>query len=287
MNLIHYLLCQHLTVIKARWLVFFILMAFGQSLLAQTLTVINELQFSADIDIQFPGVGGINIYASDSEIIEFDVNSGAAVKVNPIGFSSAAGFDAFHRTGDGCGDSIYSLDSTTTIGSIALRSHNFTAYMRPADVFTDEGVKVLDADAAGIPTGINVDAVSRIAGTCDLLLSIDTSTLLSGTAYSRDDIIRWNSVDGFSLYQATNLGVNIDALHWLAPNRMLISIDVAAQLSTIDGLDDDIIEMIADGGGVELLSFDLSMINSSFYAADLNALWAMQDASFIFMDSFE
>lgn len=251
-----------------------------QPAIAQSLTSLEELRFYADIDIAMPGDGS-DIYGDDASVIVFDPVTGLAFNANSIGELDQAGVDAHHRHGDGCGNSIFSLDTTTLYEGVG---------MRPADVFDGAGVKILDAVAAGIPAGINVDAVSREPGSCDLLLSIDSTTMLSGQAFRPDDVIRWNSNDGFSLYAATGFNVNIDALHLIRPNRMLISTDIGSSLPDINSVDEQILEIIPSGNGAfQLLAFDPGTLSSSWQGADLTALWvrAAPIAPLIFKDGFE
>lgn len=251
---------------RALMVIFVLIACSAEMLSAQTPTSIDELHIAADIDSGLPRPGGGTTYSNDAAIAILNLGLATATSNNPIGLLDQAGIDGYHRGGDGCTDSIYSLDTTTSIAGIT---------MRPADVFTGTGVKVLDADAAGIPTGINVDALSRDPVTCDLLLSIDTAATIGGTAFGRDQILRWNSIDGFSLYQATRFGVNVDALHYLSPNRMLVSIDVGAALPDIDGLDHEVLEIDAGGGVFQLIAFDPALSDGSWQAADLNAIWAL------------
>ncbi|MCF6319831.1 MAG: hypothetical protein L3J83_11250, partial [Proteobacteria bacterium] len=207
------------------------------------------------------------------------LGSNTATATNNLGTLDQAGIDGFHRTGDGCGDSIYSLDTATVIAGTA---------MRPSDVFTAAGNKVLDASATGIPDGINIDAISRDPETCDLLFSIDNIASLGGTAYKTDDIIRFNG-SVFSLYQATNLNVNIDALHVLSAERLLISIDVGGSLPDVDTLDEEVLEINTGTTPFQLLSFAPSTFNLSWQAADINALWALPKPTedFMFANGFE
>ena len=261
------------------WIILTLLATPVQSIFAQDLTRLAELRFSADIITTLPGTTG-DIHSTNAAIVAFNTAAGTATSANDLGALDPATIDAFHQGGEGCGDSLYSLDITTMIGRNA---------MRPADIFTAIGSKFLDANLAGIPAGVNIDAVSREPGNCDLLLSIDTTAMLGLTAYKPDDVIRWNKKAGFSLYQRTNLKVNIDALHVLGPNHMLISIDAGSSLPDLASLDDMVLEISAGRGGYQLLAFEPAKLNDSWQGADLNALWALPApfVELIFRDSFE
>ncbi|MCF6263120.1 MAG: hypothetical protein L3J24_05985 [Xanthomonadales bacterium] len=252
------------------------LLGMAANVVAQTATALNTLNFVGDIDTSLPASGG-TAYNSDDAIIDFSIATELSTSSNELGTLGAAGIDGFHKTGDGCGDSVYSLDITTLIAGTA---------MRPADVFTAAGVKVLDASTAGVPDGVNINALSRDPSNCDLIISIDTTALLSGSAFRADDLIRWNSSNGFSLFQQTNFGANIDAVHYLSASRWLVSLEVSTQLPDLAGLDEQIFEI---GPTFQLLALDLRSIDNSWDAAGVNALWALPQplTESIFSDSFE
>ncbi|MGV6851075.1 MAG: Calx-beta domain-containing protein [bacterium] len=233
---------------------------------AQSLTDLDALYFVADIDHTLPGTGP-DISSDDGAVIHFDVNSTSASSSNDLGALDQAGIDGIHITGDdACGASIYSVDTTTMIMGVA---------MRPADVFTAAGVKVLDADSVGIPAGINVDAVTRESASCDLLISIDSTTMLGGTAFTPSDIIRWDGGSSFSLYLATGFKMNVDALHYLTADRMLVSVDITGTLPDVDVRDEEVMEISTSGGAFQLIAFEPALLNNTWQGADLNALWAL------------
>ncbi|MCF6318466.1 MAG: hypothetical protein L3J83_04165, partial [Proteobacteria bacterium] len=99
---------------------------------AQNVTNLDELHFVADIDNTLPNA----VYSDDAAIINFNLTTNTASSNNDLGALDNAGIDGFHRTGDGCGGTIYSVDTAIVINSIAVLA---------ADVFTATGVKVLDS----------------------------------------------------------------------------------------------------------------------------------------------
>ena len=242
-------------------------------------TALDEIHFVGDIDNSLPASVGL-INSNDDAINIFDLTTQTAISSNDLGVLDQAGIDGFHKTGDGCGDSLYSLDTGAIISGVAMRS---------SDVFTAAGIKILDASSAGVPDGINIDAISRDPSTCDLVISVDSISLLGGVAYSADDLIRWNSASGFSLFQSTGFNANIDALHVLSTSRMLVSFDNSTSLPDIDTLDEDVYEVSPSGTGFQLLVVDLASQNTSWDGADLNALWAKPTPiiDFVFADGFE
>ncbi len=253
-----------------------IFLATATSAAGQTATALNSLNFVGEIDTALPASAGTS-FNSDDAIINFNIATAFSTSTNELGVLGVAGIDGLHKTGDGCGDSLYSLDTTTLIAGTV---------MRPADIFTAAGVKVLDASSAGVPDGVNINALSRDPANCDLIISINTTALLSGNAFRADDLIRWNSSNGFSLFQQTNFDANIDAVHYLSAARWLVSLDLSTQLPDLAVLDEQIIEI---GTTFQLLALDLRTIDNSWDAADVNALWALPQplTELIFSDSFE
>lgn len=245
---------------------------------SQSTTVLTEIQMISDIDSSMPGSPG-DTYNNDDTIVTFNLNTNIATTSNDLGTLDQAGIDGYHNAGDVCGDSIYSLDTTSLISGIAMRS---------SDVFTASGIKILNASSAGIPDGVNIDAISRDPLNCDLLISIDVASILSGIAFKTDDIIRFDG-SVFSLYQATGLNVNIDALHVLSLDRILVSIDVGTALPDVDALDEEVIEINTGITPFQLLNFEPTQFNTSWQAADLNALWALPKPieDFMFANGFE
>lgn len=235
---------------------------------AQTSTELQQAQFSGDINHALPATGGGTLISDDDTIIMFDLTTGTAEGTGFLAGLDGADVDAYHDT-DSCSARVFSLDTTAEVNGTV---------MRPADVFDSAGAKVLDAQAEGIADGVNVDAVSFDPATCDLVFSVDIQAELGGTVFAPDDLIAWNSINGFSLFLAGNLGADIDALHLLnLENRVLFSTAVDVTLDGSLFQDEDIIEMIPDGAGRFFeLSFSPSPFDLSWEPAGVDALWALR-----------
>lgn len=242
-------------------------------------TSLDEIHFTGDIDSSLPA-SIAQIFSNDDAINVFNVSSQTATNANDLGVLDGTGIDAYHRTGDGCGETIYSVDTAVIVSTTAMLS---------SDVFTATGTKILDAITVGIPDGINIDAISRDPNTCDLIFSINSASILGGTAYQADDLIRYNNVTGFSLYHTLALNANIDALHILSSNRILVSFDSGLVLPDIATRDEDVYEVGLSASGFQILAFELVVQNETWHAADLNALWALPTAiiDFMFANGFE
>lgn len=260
-------------------LVYILLILSASTGVSQNATELNQIYFSADVTSAFPGSGS-DIYVRNSEIINFSTSSQTAVKSTDIGVIYQAGIDAFHNSGDGCGDSLYSLDTTATVAGVQMLA---------SDVFTSAGIKVFDAQANGFPENVNIDSVSRDPQTCDLIFSIDSTTTLGGLQYKPDDLIRWSSVSGFSLFKELNLNINIDALHLLSSTRILLSSDTSTSISGVSLHDQDVIEIeTCNGGEFQIIAFEPAQYNNSWEGADLKSLWVLPllEGDLIFKNGF-
>ncbi len=244
---------------------------------AQGKANIDQISLVSDIDASLPAAVG-HVYGSDAHIFHVDPDSQLATVSLDLGPLFQAGIDAFHNSGDGCGDALYSVDNTAMIAGVA---------MRPADVFTSAGVKVLNADSEDIPAGVNITAVSREIGTCDLIISTDVEAQLNGSFFKSDDLIRWSATKGFTLYQATGLNANVDAIHLLSDNRLLLSLDTTILLGNCQVNDESVIEF--RDNNYQLIAFDPSESDGSWFNADLVAIWVSETSNddIIFINGFE
>ena len=245
--------------------------------LAQGKVTIEQISLVSDVDAALPGPVG-QVFGSDAHLFHLNTSTEQAAVSLDLGQLDNAGIDAFHQVGDGCGDALYSLDNTAMVAGVA---------MHPADVFTAAGVKVLNASAVGIPSGVNVTAVSRAISNCDLVVSVDGVVELNGSVFKTDDLIRWSASNGFTLYQATGLNTHIDALHILDDNQLLLSVKKTISVDNNQVNDEAIIEW--SGGSYQLFPFNPAAVDDSWGSADLVALWvqATADDDLIFRNGFE
>ncbi|MEM7054157.1 MAG: Calx-beta domain-containing protein [Pseudomonadota bacterium] len=234
---------------------------------AQELTELETLKFTSDIHSTLPADPNATLIVSDDAVYSFDFDSGFAEAVSELGPLDRAGIDGYAEAIPGCArPSAYSLDATASIASQT---------MRPADVFETNGTIALDGAAAGIPDGVNVDAVSYDPDTCDLILSVDIVAAMNGITFKPDDLIRWDG-NSFSLFRVGNFGVNIDALHVLNGGRYLFSMDTDGAVAGLVAQDDDVIESIPGGpGSSQLLAFSPRVLSTTWDPADLVSLFAI------------
>ena len=232
----------------------------------------EEFWLSSDITVRVPLTGDTaTVVANDDSIITLfpDGSGDAFVAISGLDGTDIDAYDRFPTS--------YSINVTREING---------ALIRPGDVFFASGSNApfifFDAEAAGIPEGINLDAITQNPDTGDLAVSFDRifEDPTIGIVKPSDLI---EVVDGqlHSLAFDGSLipdGVNIDAAHWLTEDAMLLSFDVDVELpggpGTLVFRDDDIV--LAD---LVSNSFDrvLSLADDShpsWIAADLDALWA-------------
>jgi hypothetical protein len=148
--------------------------------------------------------------------------------------------------------------------------------MRAADVFYADGIKLFDSKLNGFPSGVNINAISRDTDECGLVFSIDQAAVIDGTPYRTDDLILWDSDNGFDLLTSLNLNINVDALHVFTSNNMLISTDTGISLSNVEVFDDDIIELFVNSQEtLQLLAFSPTNFDTSWQATDIKSLWVV------------
>jgi len=118
------------------------------------------------------------------------------------------------------------------IDALAIDPFTFTSWLsfdttielsgnvfRDADVFDELFNLVFDSTAAGVPAGMDVDAVGMIPTTNDLLLSFDVGGTLGGITFADEDVLRydpdgdtWTLVIDTSATQPNWAAADLDAL---------------------------------------------------------------------------
>ena len=177
----------------------------------------------------------------------------------------AADVDGLHGL-DG-GQVLFSLESSAQLGD---------ALYRPNDVILVDATgwsKALDGSAAGIPDGVNIDAVAMTGDV--LLISVDVGCQLDGLLVDDSDVIAYDQ-NAFSLYfDASAAGIDpaadVDAIHIDEQGRLHLSFDTGGDLGGIRFDDEDV--LIVDSPNW-LLEFDGSAEAPAWQAADLDA-WSV------------
>lgn len=189
--------------------------------------------------------------------------------VSPGGLPASVDLDAFHV--DGAGRYLLSLDVANVVDGLAI-GHG--------DVVSYDGANyllVFNAMAAGVPDGVDVDAVSRFNG--ELVLSFDTTVALSGITFADEDLARFGA-SGFTLFfDASAAGVataaDVDAAHALANGRLLVSFAAGGSVGGITYDHADVLEYdpVADAWA---LAYRATVL-ADWGAADVDAFSAVSD----------
>lgn len=237
---------------------------FAGSALVGAQTPLDEVHLSADIHTTSPANGGGSLVADDDTASIFTIGTGLADSFAFLGTLDQSDVDAYHAA-DSCGPALFSVSSTVEIAGTV---------MRPADVFQDNGIKLLDAAADDAPDGANIDAVSRIPGPCDLVVSFDVTVELNDTVYRPDDLIRF-AAGSFSRFREGSGRGNLDALHVLDTGSVLASFAAPVPNLGMAFTDQDVIEQ-PEAGDDWQLSFQPALIDGSWASADTDALYVIR-----------
>jgi len=229
---------------------------------------------SSDVTVRVPEAGGSSpTIANDRSQIVINPNgSGQASIFSPFTDLDGTDIDAFDRF-----TTRYSIDMTREINGVLIE---------PGDVFSASGSNppniLFDADAAGIPDGVNLDGVTQNPNNGNLVVSFDRLFADATVGFiGPGDLVE---VSGGLLStlvfsgRALPDGVNVDAAHWLTPDIMLLSFDVDAELPSAPGTqvfrDDDIVTVDLVSGSFYRVFSLANDSHPSWIPADLDALWA-------------
>jgi nitrous oxidase accessory protein NosD len=174
----------------------------------------------------------------------------------------------------------FSVDTHTLIDGLAIA---------PADIVeSDNGdlQKIFDARAAGVPDGVNLDALA-VNESGRLIFSVDTHVDLNGTAFSDADLIEYDGENFVLFRSADSMGFSasddIDALTLLDQGEIVVSVGHSSAIGSV----------VFDAGS--LLVFDGTTVSNVNWRstealgayADVVALDGETLAELIFSNSFE
>lgn len=215
---------------------------------------------SPDITI---GLGSPNVVTADEDVL-VDNQAGVTMLESLGSLPASADVVAFGVQTNG--DRLFSLDTAASLGG---------GVARPGDVMRYDGAsysKEFDASGAGVPNGVQTDAVSLAPG--GLLLSFDTTVSLPGSVVAADeDVVLWDGstfsmvIDGSALGLASEL--DVDAVSQTGIDRYMISLDTTATVGGITVADEDLLQL---DGSTWSLYFDASASDADWSAADLSAV---------------
>jgi len=201
---------------------------------------------------------------ADHQLVADDLQGGAlALTFAPLPAEAAVG--GIHLTAGGP-----VLFSPATVTELAGTSY------RPGDVIAFDGATfslAFDAMAAGLPPGVDVDAVT-LGAAGELLLSFDVTVVLPGVPFADEDLVAWDG-GGFDLvFDGSAAGVpealDLDAAHRLPNGNLLLSFDGSGAIAGVAFADEDLLEYESPAHWT--LAYDGSASLPGWEAADLDAV---------------
>lgn len=234
----------------------------------------SQFWLSSDVEVRVPDNIGIGFTVPDrrSTIVMDPDGTGDAQVSGALSEEFGANLDALDRF-----PTVFSIDVTREINGVNIE---------PADAFFAAGLTppiiFLDADVAGVPEGVNLDALTKNPASGNLVVSFDrtyshpalgliTPRHLIEISEGQLDIVVFDGMD-------VPRNANLDGAHWATDEFMLLSFDIDVELPSGGSptlfRDDDILLYDRLSGDFDLL-FSLSgSSHSSWIAADLDAIWA-------------
>lgn len=243
---------------------------------APCLSSAQTLGYSADTPVSLSG-----IYVPQGEIA---VDDGAGnITTEQLPFDpTPAEITAFHQVA--AGDFLFVLDTAVLVGGTSFRAGE--VLHASADGLTSE----FDPVSAGLPRGVEVDAVTQRKG--NLVLSFDTDVNWNGTFFADEDLMQFDSgsvslaLDGSSVGIASS--ADIDAVHRIGDSRWALSFDAPGELGGIRFRDQDVLWIDPDNGNWSM-AHDASEGVAGWDDAGLDAFWSesLVREDGIFADRFE
>lgn len=234
---------------------------------AEAATALSELRLSTDVPV-FLGPF-IVTHNAVVLIIGFPITVQSFPGVPP-----EADLDAYHLFPNGL--ALLSFDITVALPG----AEPVTA--EPGDVVaffgTDYSME-FQATSAGIPAGVNVDAVSWSGN--QLLLSFDGSVELNGVHVDDEDLVTFHNGGALTMFfdgSAAGVGpdLDLDAADYLECNgHLLLSFDGSGVVGGVSFDDEDLLEY--GPAGTWEMAYDGSAQHPEWSAADLDAVQAEAD----------
>ena len=258
------------------WAAVFTLSAFATILPmhAQAVIPAGIVSVSPDVSVEYAGT-----LVHDEEIAVDNLLG--LVLDEGLGAESADALDAYHLESNG--DRLLSFETTVELPGAVIAE--------PGDVVRFDGGAYsieFDGSAEGLPQGADVDAVSR-DGAGQLLVSFDTSVLLSGTHFDDEDLARFQAGAFTMAFDASSQGVpeelDLDGVHaypWA--DILFVSFDGSGEVGGVTFDDEDVVEFFPVTG-TWTLSYDASTLHAAAEAADSQAVHIVPEPGWASMSS--
>ncbi len=256
----------------------------------KTVVVMLMLLFATSAQAQFASVDvspDITLELGALTVADEDVGEdnlvGTVTQIALGSIPANADVTLFHRLDNG--DRLFGLDITVELPGSVIAT--------PTDVIRYNGASYsleFDGSAEGVPAGARLDALSA-DGSGNLLLSFDTSVILSGFTASDEDIVSFDGATFSLLFDGSSSGVpagaDVDALHFAADSgHLFLSFDISGTVDSTNFADEDLLEFDPVGGNWSII-YNGSAEHADWIAGDLDAAFVTFLVGFIFRDGFE
>lgn len=246
----------------ARKLLLFALVSIVSGRVARAATTLTAVRFSPDVATVF---GAVTVPTNG--IVEETIATSNMTIVSIGAIPDGVSVDGYAIASNG--DQLLSFDTTVTLGGTTFQPFDVVRYN--GSTYSLE----FDGQAAGVPDGTNVGDIA-VDGT-GLLLTFDTTVVLSGTTFSPRDVVLYNG-STFTMYfnggvQNVPDGMAIDGVELLANGHLLLSFDTSGTLGGVDFDDEDILEYTPNGATWEM-AYDGSARWPNWPASNLRAFAA-------------
>lgn len=233
--------------------------------LALALTPIDRADLSADITQVLDGQT-----VTDEDVAADDLASGFITLASLGVLPTNADVSAYHLLANG--DHLLAFDITVSLGGSLVAT--------PADVVRWNGASYaleFDGSAAGVPAGARVDAVT-LESSGDLVLSFDTTVLLSGAVFADEDLVQFDGAVFTSYFDGSAAGIgshlDVDGAHiFPGTGQLALSFDTSGTLGGVSFDDEDVLEVDPAGATWEM-AWDASVERTEWNpGADADAVF--------------
>lgn len=234
-------------------------------LLLPAAVLAQGLRFSPDVTVELSGT------LFQDESVGEDNFTGGVELIYTGAIPPGTDLTAYHRLDNG--DQLLAFNTAVVLGGLTVEGGDIVR-------FDGSGFALeFDADAAGLPPGLMVDALS--GDETGLLLSFDTSVSLDGITAADEDLLRFDG--SFSLYfdgSAASVpgALNLDAAHVFEDGVLWMSFDISGNVGGVAFDDEDVLAYDPGADPAWSLVYNGSTVYAGWSGADLDALWAFESA---------
>ncbi len=211
-------------------------------------TPLDSLSFSPDVTTLVKQVP-----VNDEGVLRDDFGPLGSL-VNLGSLPAAVDVDAYHALPGGA--ALFSVDASVELPGVSVRAADIIRFS------TGSYSIEFSADTAGIPAGVNLDALTQ-SSSGDLIMSFDVTTELGGNIYQDEDLVRYDGANFSMFLLGTSAGIearlDLDSAHQLDNGHLLISFDVSGTVGGINFDGADILEYEPSSGAWDL-AYDASAV---------------------------